>query len=89
VLCLPLYSSYLTQPADIGLFQPLKKVYRHQVDNFIKSNITYIDKASFLVGFQRAFKEAIISKNTKAGFRGAGLVLFDPEEVISRMDIRL
>jgi hypothetical protein len=89
VLCLPPYSSHLTQPADIGLFQPLKKAYGHQVDNFIKSNITYIDKASFLVGFQRAFKEAIISKNAKAGFRSAGLVLFDPEEVISRMDICL
>jgi hypothetical protein len=89
VLCLPPYSSHLTQPADIGLFQLLKKAYGYQVDNFIKSNITYIDKANFLVGFQGAFKEAIISKNTEAGFRGAGLVLFDPKEVISRMDIRL
>jgi hypothetical protein len=58
------------------------------VDNFIKSNITYIDKANFLVGFQGAFKEVIISKNTEAGFHSAGLVPFDPKEVISRMDIR-
>jgi hypothetical protein len=89
VLYLPPYSSHLTQPADIRLFQPLKKVYRYQVDNFIKSNITYINKASFLVRFQRAFKEAITSKNTKAGFHSTGLVPFNSEEVISRMDIRL
>jgi hypothetical protein len=89
VLCLPPYSSYLTQLADIGLFQLLKKVYRYQVDNFIKSNITYIDKANFLVGFQGIFKKAIISKNTKTGFYSTRLVLFDPKEVISRIDIRL
>jgi hypothetical protein len=28
-------------------------------------------------------------ENAKAGFRGAGLVLFDPQVVISKLDIKL
>jgi hypothetical protein len=79
----------LTQPADIGLFQPLKKAYSDQVNSFIKASITYIGKTDFLVGFKEAFKQAITSSNAKAGFRGAGLVPFNPQEVILKMDIRL
>jgi hypothetical protein len=41
-----------------------------------------------LVRFQGAFKEVIISKNTKARFHSTRLVLFDPKEVISKIDIR-
>ena len=32
---------------------------------------------------------AITSENVRGGFRGAGLVPFDPEKVISQLDIKL
>jgi hypothetical protein len=60
-----------------------------QIDEFIKSNITYIDKSDFLTVFSPAFKIAITAKNTKVGFEGTRLVLFNPQEVISKLDIRL
>jgi hypothetical protein len=51
VLSLPPYSSHLTQPADVGLFSALKKAYGMQLDEFIKSNITYVDKPDFFTMF--------------------------------------
>lgn len=88
-LSLPPHSSHLTQPADVGLFDALKKAYGIQIDEFIKSNITHIDKSDFLTAFSPAFKTAITAKNAKAGFEGTGLVPFNPQEVISKLDIRL
>ncbi|PQE08069.1 DDE superfamily endonuclease protein [Rutstroemia sp. NJR-2017a WRK4] len=89
VLCLPPHSSHLTQPADVGLFQLLKRVYGLQIDELMKASQTHIAKEDFLAAFRRAFAEAITEKNSKAGFRAAGLVPFDPQEVISKLDIRL
>jgi hypothetical protein len=89
VLCLPPHSSHLTQPADVGLFQPLKRAYGLQIDELIKANQTHIAKEDFLASFRRAFPVAITSKNAKAGFSATGLVPFNPAEVILKLDIRL
>src|SRR6202012_922358 len=35
------------------------------------------------------FKATFTERNIKAGFKGAGLVLYDPERVISCFDLRL
>jgi hypothetical protein len=89
VLCLPPHSSHLTQPADVGLFQPLKRAYGLQIDELIKANQTHVSKEDFLASFRRAFPVAITSKNAKAGFGATGLVPFNPKEVILKLDIRL
>jgi hypothetical protein len=41
------------------------------------------------MAFYIAYTQSIISQNAKAGFRGAGLVPFDPQEVIAKLDVRL
>jgi hypothetical protein len=51
--------------------------------------ITYITKLEFLPCFIRAYNTAITSSNIQGGFRGAGLVLFDLERVITTLDVRL
>ena len=52
------------------------------------AHITYISKEDFLPAFQTAFRTAITESNIKGGFRGLGLVPFDPEYVISQLDIQ-
>jgi len=42
-----------------------------------------------LPAFQKAFQVAMTESNVQAGFRGAGLVPYDPETVISKLDVRL
>ncbi|KFY21100.1 hypothetical protein V493_07574, partial [Pseudogymnoascus sp. VKM F-4281 (FW-2241)] len=43
----------------------------------------------FFLAFKAAHFTAMIESNNKGGFRGAGLVPFDPEAVISKLDVKL
>ncbi|PQM43524.1 hypothetical protein VC83_09651 [Pseudogymnoascus destructans] len=88
-LCLPPHSSHLTQPLDVGCFSVLKRAYGRQIETFIKAHINHITKVEFFLAFQAAFIESITTQNAQAGFRGAGLVPFNPQAVISKLDVKL
>jgi hypothetical protein len=48
-----------------------------------------VKKETFLSAFQIAFNKAITKDNMQAGFRGAGLVLHNPERVLSKLNVVL
>jgi hypothetical protein len=52
----------------------------------MRIQITYITKEDFFDAFVKAFHASITANNIQAGFKVAGLVPFDPESVISRLD---
>ena len=52
-------------------------------------NITYISKLEFLCAFREVFFASITEKNIQGGFAGAGLVPYDLERVIFKLDIRI
>jgi len=52
-------------------------------------NITYISKLEFLCAFREAFFTSITEKNIQGGFTGAGLIPYNPERVISKLDMRI
>jgi hypothetical protein len=56
---------------------------------YIAIIITHISKTEFLPAFHAAFRATIIESNIRGGFRGAGLAPFDPETVISKLDVQL
>jgi hypothetical protein len=88
-ICLPAHSSHILQPLDVGCFSVLKRAYGIALEDFIKSHITHVTKVEFFIAFKAAHFAAITEKNMKGGFRGAGLIPFDPEAVISKLDIKL
>jgi hypothetical protein len=88
-LCLPPHSSHLTQPLDVRCFSVLKRSYGRQIETFIKAHINHISKVEFFLAFKAAYDQSITPANAQAGFRGAGLVPFDPQAVISKLDVRL
>ena len=55
----------------------------------MRNKITYITKTEFLLCFIAAYKASITRSNILRGFRGASLVLFDLEAVISTLNVRL
>jgi hypothetical protein len=89
VLCMPPHSSYLLQPLDVGCFSPLKRVYGDEINSLARYGTKKIKKEAFLPAFKAAFKKAIIKDNICAGFRGAGLVPYDLEAVILKLDVVL
>jgi hypothetical protein len=53
------------------------------------NKITHITKLEFLPCFKGAYNTAITKANIQGGFRGTGLVPFNPDTVISKLDVRL
>ena len=51
--------------------------------------INHISKLEFLCSFCEAFFASITKKNIQGGFIGAGLIPFDLERVLSKLDIKL
>ncbi|EFQ90023.1 hypothetical protein PTT_13492, partial [Pyrenophora teres f. teres 0-1] len=47
----------------------------------------YISKETFLLAFKSAFERTFTEKNIQAGFRGAGIVLYNPQAVLSKLDV--
>jgi hypothetical protein len=66
----------------------MKKLYSFQIEKLMRLRINHITKLEFLPAFGQAFK-AFTEQNIQAGFRAAGLVPYDPERVISCLDLRL
>jgi hypothetical protein len=55
----------------------------------MRQQITHITKEDFIPAFRVAFQASLTESNIQGGFRGAGLVPFDPERVISTLDLKL
>lgn len=88
-LCMPPHSSHLLQPLDVGCFSPLKRAYSRQIEDLMRAHVTHISKLEFFQAFKAAFIATMTEENILGGFRGAGIIPFNPESVISRLDIRL
>ena len=86
---MPPHSSHLLQPLDMGCFAPLKKAYGRQVESLMRNHINYITKQEFLPSIKRALDASFTASNIQGGFRGAGLVPFDLERVLSTLDVQL
>jgi hypothetical protein len=88
-ICLPSHSSHLTQPLDVGCYSVLKKMYGAEIELFIKARITHITKPEFFLAFRAAFYRTFSKENVLGGFRGAGLIPYDPQAVLSKLDVKL
>jgi hypothetical protein len=88
-LCMPPHSSHLLQPLDVGCFSVLKRSYGKEIEKLMRNHIHHITKPDFFLAFHAAFWATFHPENVQGGFRGAGLVPFDPEKVISQLDIKL
>ena len=55
----------------------------------MRAHINHVSKLEFLYAFREAFFASITERNIQGGFAGAGLVPFDPERVLSKLDVKL
>lgn len=88
-LCMPPHSSHLLQPLDVGCFGPIKRAYSNQIQDLIRSGINHVTKVEFLPAFRAALTTSFTLENIKGAFRGAGLTPYNPETVISKLNVRL
>ena len=55
----------------------------------MRNHINHITKIEFLMAFHAAHNNSITNSNILGGFRGSGLVPFDPQAIISKIDVKL
>ncbi|KFZ24810.1 hypothetical protein V502_00710, partial [Pseudogymnoascus sp. VKM F-4520 (FW-2644)] len=88
-LCMPPHSSHLLQPLDISCFAVLKRLYGQQIEDLMRVGVNYIDKSDFLPAYFTARIESLTSNTIRSGFAAAGLVPYDPERVLSKLNTQL
>jgi hypothetical protein len=79
---MPPYSSHYLQPLDVSCFAVLKRLYGSKVQEQIWAGINHIDKDDFLGLYIDARATTYSSTTIQSGFKAAGLVPFNPDEVL-------
>ena len=88
-LYMPPHSSHLLQPLDVGCFSPLKRSYGQKVENRMRLGINHIAKLEFLAMYKQARTDIMTESNVRTGFAVTGLVPYNPDQVLSRLHIRM
>jgi hypothetical protein len=86
---MPAHSSHILQPLDIGCFSIIKRGYSKVIEAQARLNRVRVDKTDFLEAYQAARIEAFKPETIVNSFAGAGIVPFNPQHVISKLNIRL
>ena len=55
----------------------------------MRAHINHISKVDFLCAFREAFFASMTEKNIQGSFTGAGLVPYDPERVLSKLNVHV
>jgi hypothetical protein len=88
-ICMPPHSSHLVQSLDIGCFAVLKCAYGRLIGSKMRARINHVHKLDFLEAYPTARIKAFKSETIENSFAAAGLVPYDPDRVISKLDICL
>jgi hypothetical protein len=86
---MPSHLSHLLQPLNVVPYSLLKRYYGDEISLLARSRVYHISKEAFLPAFKAAFNKTFTQENVRAGFRGAGLVPYDPDAVLSKLDVQL
>jgi hypothetical protein len=86
---IPSHSSHKLQPLDAGYFSPLKRSYGAEIKKLIRAYVTHISKEDFFPAFYTAFCTIITASSAGARFQATGLVPYDPNYVITQLNVRL
>ena len=82
---LPPHSTHLTQPLDIGSFQPFKHYHAEAIDNAMQLGEGDFGKLEFLAKFQTMRTQTFRKSTIQSAFRKTGLIPYNPEVVLQQV----
>src|SRR5450432_1350821 len=88
-LYIPLHSLHLLQPLNVSCFSVLKRLYGRQIKGLIRNGVNHIDKQDFLKAYYTARIETMNQSNIHSSFAAIGVVPYDPERVLSKLNTQL
>ena len=74
----------LTQPLDVGFFQPFKHYHAEAIDNAMRSGEGDFGKLEFLAKFHTMRTQTFQKSTVKSAFRITGLIPYNPEVVFQK-----
>ena len=85
LMILPPHFSHLTQPLDVGVFGPLKRILASKLEPLLRTGVPRIHKPEFTSGFIKARELAFRESNVLGGFRGTGIHPYYPPKVLRQV----
>lgn len=82
---LPAHSTHLTQPLDVGVFQPFKHYHTEAIDRAVRLGDTQFSKPEFLAAFQTMRSQTFKATTIHHAFRITGIVPFSPGIVLEKI----
>ena len=82
VLALVPHSSHLTQPLNVTVFGPLKRIVSGIINPMFQLGITRIQKSELIEAYSKAHMKAF---SVKAGFSSTSIYPFNPNKVFNRI----
>lgn len=77
--------TYLLQPLDVYVFQPLKHYYSEAVNQAISMGDEFFTKVEFLVVFNQFRRQAFKTSTIESAWRNTGLIPYNPEVVLQKV----
>lgn len=88
LIYMPPHSSHVLQPLDLSIFSRLKASYRAEIEKLAQfEDSAPIKKIRFVKYYAHARQDALKEIYIKAGWRGAGLVPWNPRKVLESKQI--
>jgi hypothetical protein len=85
LMILPPHSSHLTQPLDVGVFGPLKRILASKLEPLLRTGVVRIRKPEFTSGFMNAREQAFRESNILGGFCGTSIHPYYPKKVLRQV----
>ena len=82
---LPPHSTHLTQPLDVGCFQPFKHYHAEAIDDAIRSGSGDFGRLEFLAKFQFMRTQTFKKSTIKSAFKNTGLIPYNPEIILQKI----
>jgi len=82
---LPPHSTHLTQPLDVGVFQPFKHYHTEAIDQAVRLGDYNFGKLEFLAAFQTFRNQTFKDTTIRHAFEITGLVSYNPEVVMEKV----
>ncbi len=86
--CLVPHTSHLTQPLDVGLFQPMKYWHSEAIERAARAGCRSFNKVEFLHALPWIRTKTFSRKNILSAWEKAGYFPFDTEKVIKQLPNR-
>ena len=82
---LPPHSTHITQPLDVGCFQPFKHYHSEAVDMAVRLGSSDFDRLDFLAAFNWMRSQTFTSSTITSAFKKTGFVPYNPELVLTKV----